>query len=572
MHHMQRILLILPLLAACAGASDRPLHHFPSQQELLRIQQGPPPAKVLRAALGSSAGWSAVTPAAEEIARSGYDDPTPLGQALSQVAKARGLELSGALRCVAEEVGRFTLSRRAPPSQSLLRFLAARCGAVATGLRTTSMGGESKAGAPTEAELARWRDGAGEWLRQSLSASQGQVGLWSGVEGGRVVAQLVLGEPRVTLEPQRLIPDELGRVMLRGALRGDAEHVAALVNWGSHGALPCARDLRLALPRFAFTCPISEKDGRAWIQVMAKPAGKVLSNSVLELLVHRSAADVASYALVNADEAAPATDAATFTAALLPVLNQARAAGGMQPLVLAEQQSQTATALAPHFFAAYAGEGDPQIQERIALGLMAGWEVGGEIRGGDLVVALHGPGHDVREWLANALELPIGRRVLLGRAARRIALGPLVSAEPAALAAVVTTYSFFESADHQAEATQVIEELAELRRQHEVPGPVVLVRDLSERMAAQAQRLQKGQSPTEALQAMLEQISSLQQTAARGFVFQSSDLSALRLPPELWRGRGRLPVAVTVTHYKPKGAAWAHLVVFLVALAPSPEA
>ena len=53
-----------------------------------RIQQAPPPAKVLRAALGSSAGWSAVTPAAEEIARSGYDDPTPLGQTLSQIAKA----------------------------------------------------------------------------------------------------------------------------------------------------------------------------------------------------------------------------------------------------------------------------------------------------------------------------------------------------------------------------------------------------------------------------------------------------------------------------------------------------
>ena len=56
------------------------------------------------AALGSSAGWSAVTPAAEEIARSGYDDPTPLGQTLSQIAKARGLELSGALRCVAESL------------------------------------------------------------------------------------------------------------------------------------------------------------------------------------------------------------------------------------------------------------------------------------------------------------------------------------------------------------------------------------------------------------------------------------------------------------------------------------
>lgn len=561
---------LLALLAGCGGSSaNAPLHKFPSQEELLRLQQVPRPTKVIAAPLAPSAGWAPATAPAEAVAQGGYEDPSPAGQALQRLAAERGLRLSGGLRCVAEEAGRFFLKRGTFPGEGLRRFLAARCGSLMTSPQLSSY---TMDGVPAGAALAAWDGRVDRWLREALTSREEQVGLWVGQEAGQVVVMVAHDTPQVRLAAQPLVPDAEGKVVVRGTLGANAEHVGALVNQGPSGVAECARDLRLRLPQFGFICPLAEGDGRTWVQVTAQPPGKVLADTVLELLLHRTPADVARYTLPDASESGQVEDEAAFTAALMPVLNQARLDAGLQPLVLAEKQSQTAQALAPHFFVASQGGGDRQVQERIALGLMAGWQVGGAIRGGDLVASVTGPARDPREWLATTLESPVGRRVLLGRDSRRIAVGSLLSREPSGLGALVTTYRFYEGDDHHHDEEQVLGDLAELRRQNGVAGSVVLVRDLSETMKGMAQQLRSGQAPADVFRVMMDRIVGRMNMSAQGYLFQTTDLSAARFPEELWRRAGQLPVAVTVAHHKPPGAAWAHLVVFLIALQPAPEA
>lgn len=113
---------LLALLAGCGGSSaNAPLHKFPSQEELLRLQQVPRPTKVIAAPLAPSAGWAPATAPAEAVAQGGYEDPSPAGQALQRLAAERGLRLSGGLRCVPR--------RRAASSSSAAPSLARACGA-----------------------------------------------------------------------------------------------------------------------------------------------------------------------------------------------------------------------------------------------------------------------------------------------------------------------------------------------------------------------------------------------------------------------------------------------------------
>ena len=70
-------------------------------------------------------------------------------------------------------------------------------------------------------------------------------------------------------------------------------------------------------------------------------------------------------------------DSALFAQAFVEELNVVRFQAGMQPMTLDPAQSETATRLAPQYFAALMGNQDERVADQVALGLLAGWDVEG---------------------------------------------------------------------------------------------------------------------------------------------------------------------------------------------------
>ena len=114
--------------------------------------------------------------------------------------------------------------------------------------------------------------------------------------------------------------------------------------------------------------------------------------------------------------------------------------------------------------------------------------------------------------MAEALEQPTGRAVLLDEDARVLALGSTMQPEPKLPAGLAVTYAFFEP-----EKTFGARVLA-----NDMPGATV-----------------------------------------QGFVWETHDLDAIEFPKELLQ-EGDLAFAVGVTYYRAKGGAWGQYAVLFV--------
>src|SRR5262249_32809559 len=131
---------------------------------------------------------------------------------------------------------------------------------------------------------------------------------------------------------------------------------------------------------------------------------------------------------------APASDAA-LAPALLEQINAVRKEAGLSALRLSDTESRTAAQLAPYYFAALTGGLEVTIADKVALGLLAGWDVDGMVR----------EGHFASQWthqrspaslVEAAIASPFGRETLLDPAISLIAIGPIAPKEGAILGSV----------------------------------------------------------------------------------------------------------------------------------------
>jgi hypothetical protein len=331
-----------------------------------------------------------------------------------------------------------------------------------------------------------------------------------------------------------------------------------MVNRGDYGFAPCESDPSVPLPKFAFTCRLDEGDRYAWAQLRGRQSGRVMVAPVADLLVYDGDLDQVQYrARTLAQGAASGADTRS---AMLAVVNRVRAQGKLAPLAMAAAQSDADTRLAGTLLdATYKGRGADA--DRIALGMLAGWDVEGTIRNGGLFVGRVAPAHDVGAWLDFALELPMGRSVLLDPDARRIAIGPASPAREQGLGAVVTTFDLFDSSDHTQDVARALQRLASARRVSGRPALAAMARTPA--LEEQAARvlvgaLEPGAALYASMQAMAEQHAGAR---VRGYVVEANDLDRAPVPEELvTASAGR--VAVAVTHHRVKGAAWGQYVIF----------
>src|SRR5262249_13962745 len=111
------------------GAASKPAVVFPSRTELAQLPSKKAPADAFTTQDVVVDAWTFESHAATSAAAP-YDDPSALGQVVRDLAAAHAprLTASNALRCAAEEIGRFHLQHNALPAESLRRFIVARCG------------------------------------------------------------------------------------------------------------------------------------------------------------------------------------------------------------------------------------------------------------------------------------------------------------------------------------------------------------------------------------------------------------------------------------------------------------
>lgn len=570
--HTIILVAAIGLVPACGAqrqaSSGGPIAEFPRPEALAAIAARPVPSPRIEEGAVPAQGWTVELAPPGEVAPA---DPASApwqprddwDRAVSQALTSAGRtpRMSEAMACVAREMGEWTLGERKSPPAGLRRFIAGACGVTAPDFAMKALGGEVPTEAADDAIFERWGAQVPD-LVAGLPADATDAGFAFVRQGGHAVALLAYVQAVADLEPFLLHPSESGEVSLAGTLRTPSDSVIGYVNRGSYGVAPCDVDPAIAPPRFRVTCKVDPGDERAWIELLSSPPRRMLASTFARVLARRPSTTQLDHG--PADEGgAAATSPDEFAEAAVTALNEVRARAGLAPVRLHATESAIATHVAPYYFDAALGNQPPEQLDTIALGLLAGWEVQGMIRDGRFISTVVPQTRDPARWLADTLEVPMGRSALLADGIEQIAIGPVLLDDPEAAGAVVIGYRFHHGNDHVADVDRLHARTRLARLQRSLPQPTKLA-GMDAVMRIELERVHLGtMEPRAALQQVMELASDRFGINVRGFVVEASSVESLQLPEELVNQRN-LRYEIGVTHRKPEGAAWAQLVILVV--------
>lgn len=558
---------------ACGGAGGgdlgKPVALFPSKADLSGLAAGTAPSAKGAPGMTDVDHWQTQAP---DLQQAQYPQETPWDKLALGTAQAHGAStsLSTALRCAAQEAARFYTLNQGMPDDGVREHLLLRCGSTLVGHAFGYVSNDVPDNVPTAQVEAAARPAIEKLLTQALQSSGTLVGLGVARNGGHFVAVVISGAPRAELHD--FAPVVTGdRVTLSGTLRGSAEYLFALANQGPYGVARCENDATQRLPAFRLTCPLAAGDPATRIEIATKQAGRVLLEAVAQVEVRRDEHANPQYEAAAYGTNQTVASSAQFRAALFADLNRVRAAAGLRPFALESTQSTTDERLAPYLFQTLRS-GDNQQMSTIALGLLAGWDVKGLIRDGGIFCRWVNTSRNPSRWLTQALDTPLGRWVLLEPGMSRIGIGAS-ELQPSGEMAVVTTYAFFESANHQGDEETV---LAELDRQRQAHGVAPAHRVTSDSALQKALRHVQDNTASSmgALNDVVQQASFTLQKDVGGYVVETSDVKLMKFDPMLLTA-STLDLELGVTHYRAPGAAWGQYVVLFVVVghgAPTREA
>jgi hypothetical protein len=548
-----RVLLLGTLgTVGCGGGGGlgRPVAEFPSNTALQEVASRPAKPLTPLATVDVDR-WQLETPVAAADAT--YPNETSWDQRLSAAVAGRGnaIKLSKELRCAAQETARFYVQHGGYPDDGLRRYMVTRCGSTlpAAGFQTVT---SAVPDATSDAEVEQGLSGTvATMLDKQLRGGTGEAGLAYARGNGRAAVVLYYGVAHGHL--RGFSPLVQGNsVTLNGELGQGAAVALGLVNQGSYGVKYCDPDRSLKLPAFRITCPLSEQDQQARIEIVTRKPNQVLMNLDMQVLVRRSDDAGLTYEASSYGTSANAANTDAFKNSLLEALNGARAQAGVRPLALETNQSRTNERLVPHFFDGMFNSQESTV-ETVALGLLAGWDVGGMIRDSGIFSGVVTSSRNPSRWLTYSLESPLGRWVLLDPGMSRIAVG-VGALAPSGAMALVTTYAFFENNDHRSDETAVFEELARVRKARGL-GPARRMASEPAIQTALAKISINAETSGDALKEALDRLVNERQRSVAGWVIETNDLKQLEFGDSLL-GAGSPEIEVGVTHYKAPGGAW----------------
>lgn len=561
------LLGLMPVLGCAASVSSgpaRPVAEFTSPAALTEIAQRPvaPPSLPKTAPVDV---WRIEHAPAPDAAQQLWQPKEPWETMFAEVDASvpHPPRLTLAMSCLAAELGRFYLEHQGEAADaSIRRFLIGGCGALVPDIQLEYWTGQ----APARGSDARISAEMGTQIRpelvKRLSGGADAAGFWFGRRNDQVVGYLVMAHDEAQIQPFSLAPNAAGEVVIEGRVNQPAQYIQAYINDGNAAVRPCDPDLSVSRPSFHFVCRPAARDDTAWIQMMYAPTGHMLAIEFAHALVRRSADTPLSYGVVHYADPAPVSSPEEFLHAVVQQLNQVRKLAGLPAVALAVGESASAMKLAPYYFAAALGNGDAQQADQIALGLLAGWDVGGMIRGANLMSSL-APTLDAGRWLTSALEMPIGRSTLLATDTEQIAFGPMVLAKERAIAALVTGYRFHHGIDHTGDVNMLLTRVVQTRSRLGLPAPQRLG-SITAAMTQELAAVREGkQAPRDALDRVLQRASASYGVAMNGYAIEASSLDELEIPEEVLH-QPTLMLEIGVTHHKAPGAAWAQYTILVV--------
>lgn len=475
----------------------------------------------------------------------------------------RAPRLTQAMSCVARELGRFFLDTMGPAPDELREFIVAACGSVAVEIGLVPLGGDAPARVPDATVIKTWRAQLKDAVAAHLPRDATEAGFWFGRRGDQGAVVVAFDRLRAEIQPFSLVPDANGSITVEGRLNDDVQYVAGYANQGRFGVDSCFVDPTVPRPRFRVTCGVAADDANAWIELVYAQPKRVLALPFVQFLARKDPAAPLAWADVPYAEPHPVASADEFAQAALSQLNAVRQQVALPPVRLSAAQTGTATGLAGHYFAAaLGGEGLPEM-DTIALGLLAGWQVGGMIRDANFVSRLVPFTRDAGRWLGATLAMPLGRYTLLDGHVEEVAIGPALMSSPDALGAVVAGYRFHHGNEHAMDVKRLTMRLVAARKRMHLDAPARLG-GMAEVMRDELAHVNQGEAqPMQALRAVLQRGVDRFGANMRGYMIEATTLDALEIPKEVLE-QPTLHMEIGVTHHRPRGAAWAQLVILVV--------
>jgi hypothetical protein len=541
---------------------------FPSREQVQRLAEHPAAAYQSRGQLADVEEWELTGPLPSQIS----DEPAALSEPWSSVAaelaaKRPGLVLaSSSAACTARELGLFYAAKRAGVTQSLQRFIAARCGLTGTLQIAYGYRSQEIHGATDERQIAsEWSTQLKSEMQKALGASSGAhlIGFWLGRRGDFFVATWVVAPRQARIESMAMLPAADGQVVVRGEVLYRAEKVEGLINRGRYGFRRCETDPHVKMPQFALRCQADSDDDSANLQVAAFEPGRVLGRIILSFVVWPRGELGKSYrrpALAGTDSSQAGPNAAPELALLV---DRVRKEAGMKSLKLSDGESHAARRLAPHYFAALIGLENEEVADQVVLGLRAGWDVGARLRTGQFTFGICEGSTSTARMLSEVLDSPAGREALLDPQADHLAVGVIGSPRQGFLGALFATYANFELGDVQAHVNQVERRLNELRARRGLPRAERLPK-LEADLAAVVGKVSNGEvDAKQGLEQATAIAAELTHMPVRAFYVDAIDLADLAIPDEIIATQS-LRVAIGVGEHQVAGDPWHRYIAYFV--------
>lgn len=435
---------------------------FPSAEEVRQLADQPSPEIELEELVGALfvEQWSMVGPLPTQIGDVAYRSKNAWERDVEvETARLQGGRTSEAMNCVAQQSAHFYAEYESMPPIAVGRFMAARCGWVGT---QPSVSVQYWQGHPPMEEA--WRQVRGGFL-QSITDHGGDIPLDVGLWGGRVdgMTYFVMAQGRRTLTVQQRSHLATDSVVLEGqVLDPQFDAISGLVTRGEYDVEYCESDEGVRFPEFRITCPLDQGDNMAWFEFILDIQGQNWNHSGFAGLLWRGEADntyrAAPWRRAWAEEAARShmevraeeveaieggdmeaqidaylaprplfgehnVEGEALEERMVALTNMARELAGRSPVTFEREQTQTNTALAPHFFRALRDDDWSRLDE-LASSILAGWDVDGPILSASLRSASIFNG-DERELVDSLLELPAGRQIVMDPLVSRVAFGTL---------------------------------------------------------------------------------------------------------------------------------------------------
>lgn len=462
---------------------------------------------------------------------------------LALTRRDQNFETDEQLTCAAHQLAEFIRQNGQAPTQSLLRFMVRRCGAVTPRFGWATM---------TTLQVPQLAD-----ARDMLaSIDGGALGLWAVRTDAEWLLVAVVGRELAKIEPLSMSV-EGSQVIVTGNA-GKREWVGASINHGVETAVTCKR-LASSQDGFRLACPIRRTDEGAYLDVLAGVPGQVYGELVARLWVSPDGTLPLTYQTTPWGVAQRPVGG-DLTHEFVDAINMVRAEVAADPLVLVQAQSELLAKLHPHLREAHS-KGDRTRANEIMLGLLAGTRIEEPILIGNFSELTFEGVSDLQQLVEAGLEQPSIRISLLNPEATRIALVIHPGQSGEIRAGMFFTYTLAQQGERYLDQ-QWLYDLLDLDRQTSgLPG-LSSLRGGSPALAEIAKDIAEGKhDPQAALSSGLQQIASANPGhEVLGFYTFSQDVKQLEFPPELMTER-RLELAVHVELVEPANSPWASLLI-----------